>query len=68
VSNSKIAEIYNELRTLQLVRHPHAIAVLLRVFLETSVDQYLTTAGISLTFSTPNPPKDKSLRRKVEEL
>ncbi len=48
VSNAKILEIYTELRTLLLAKHPHAIAVLLRVFLETSVDQYLTAAATFL--------------------
>jgi hypothetical protein len=41
--------------------------VLLRVFLETSVDHYLTSANISLTFPTPNGNKDKSLKKKVDE-
>jgi len=67
VSNAKVQEIYNELRGLQLTRHPHAIAVLLRVFLETSVDHYLTVQGISLHFPTPGGNKDKSLKKKVEE-
>ena len=48
-------------------KHPHAIAVLLRVLLETSVDHYLTKATLSLTFPTPNGPKDKSLKKKVDE-
>jgi hypothetical protein len=39
----------------------------LRVFLETSVDQYLTTVGIPLIVSTPGGDKDKSMRKKVEE-
>ena len=67
ITNPKIEEIYNELRTLQLSKHPHAIAVLLRVLLETSVDHYLTKATISLTFQTPNGAKDKSLKKKVDE-
>ena len=67
VSNSKLFEIYTELRTLPLSKHPHAIAVLLRVFLETSVDHYLRAAGIPLTSATPNGNKDKILRKKVEE-
>src|SRR5580704_4155085 len=46
IGNPKIEEIYNELRTLLLEKHPHAIAVLLRVFLETSVDDYLTRSSI----------------------
>lgn len=67
VSNPKIQEIYQELRTLLLSKHPHAIAVLLRVFLETSVDHYLKSVSISLTFPTGAGDKDKSLRKKVEE-
>jgi len=67
VTNNKILEIYTELRRLQLTRYPHAIAVLLRVFLETSVDHYLKSVNISLQFSTLGGMKDKSLRKKVEE-
>jgi hypothetical protein len=68
ITNPKIEEIYNELRVLQLSKHPHAIAVLLRVLLETSVDHYLTKAKISLTFPTPNGhQKDKFLKNKVDE-
>ena len=67
ITNPKIEEIYNELRVLQLVKHRHAIAVLLRVLLELSVDHYLTKATIALTVTTPNGPKDKSLKKKVDE-
>jgi hypothetical protein len=67
VVNPKLAEIYNELRNLRLAQYPHAISVLLRVFLETSVDHYLTKAGISLTVTTPAGDKDKKLQKKVEE-
>ena len=67
VTNNKILEIYSELRRLQLSRYPHAIAVLVRVFLETSVDHYLKSVNIPLCVSTPGGNKDKSLRKKVEE-
>lgn len=67
VSNAKIAEIAKELRTLALADYPHSISVLFRVFLEQSVDHYLTAAGISLEKSTPAGAKDKSLRQKVGE-
>lgn len=67
VTNAKIAEIYKELRSLVLVDYPHAISVLFRVFIETSVDQYLTLSGIALSVTTPRGDKDKSLRKKVEE-
>lgn len=67
VSNAKIAEIAKELRTLQLDSFPHSISVLFRVFLEQSVDHYLENHGLSLTETTPAGPKDKKLRKKVEE-
>jgi len=67
VSNSKVAEIAAELRTLSLATYPHAISVLLRVFLEQSVDHYLTKGGVALSFSTPGGKKDKALRKKVGE-
>jgi len=65
LANPKIEEIYEELRSLQLKRHPHAIAVLLRVFLETSVDHFMTQSSLSLTFPTANGPKDNPSRKKL---
>jgi len=65
VSNAKIAEIEKELRTLLLKEHPHGISVLFRVFLEQSVDEFLTRKGVSL--SQPNGKNFKSLREKVTE-
>jgi hypothetical protein len=67
VTNAKIEEIFKELRSLSLVDYPHAISVLFRVFLETSVDEYLTRSGITLVVKTSGGDKDKSLRKKVEE-
>jgi hypothetical protein len=70
IPTAKIAKIYEELKSLQLARHVHAIAVLLRVFLEISVDEYLTTkAGSSLKYKHPKTGQfhDKTLREKVEE-
>jgi hypothetical protein len=54
VSNTKIAEISKELRTLLLSEHPHAISVLFRVFLEQSVDHYLD--GSIFLFKIPRQP------------
>lgn len=65
VTNAKIAEIAKELRTLPLSEYPHSISVLFRVFLEQSVDHYLTAASIPLVTTTPGGPKDKNLRKKV---
>ena len=67
VTNAKIAEITRELRTLQLTNNPHAISILFRVFLEQSVDHYLTAAKIPLRRKTKAGLKDKSLRTKVGE-
>lgn len=68
ITNTKIAEIAKELRTLNLKDSPHAISVLLRVFLEQSIDDYLTRNG-----SSPNNPSGsgkspfKALKEKVIE-
>ncbi len=67
VTNAKIDEITAELRSLPLDDYPHAISVLFRVFLETSVDDYLTRFKISLVVKTGGGDKDKSLTKKVEE-
>jgi hypothetical protein len=71
VSNAKIAEIVKELRDLPLVQYPHSISVLFRVFLETSVDHFLSVSGVPLhvVVKTKGGDKsvDKSLRKKVEE-
>ena len=67
VGNPKIAEILKELRSLPLTNYPHAISVLFRVFLETSVDEYLTRSSIPLVVKTAGGDKDKPLRKKVEE-
>ena len=71
VSNPKIAEIVKELRRLPLGDYPHSVSVLFRVFLETSVDHFLTMCGISLTVKVPTKggtqTKPKSLDAKVRE-
>lgn len=45
IPNPKIAAIFRELKTLKLKDHPHSISVMLRVFLELSVDVHLTRNG-----------------------
>lgn len=70
VTVPKIDGIYQELRTLQLSKHVHAIGVLLRVFIEMSVDEYLVSqAKVSLKFKEPNSGReiDKVLKNKVKE-
>ena len=57
VSNAKLAEIFKELRSLTLADFPHAISVLFRVFLEISVDDYLTRSTIPLIVNCPMGPE-----------
>jgi len=69
VTDNRIAEIYGELKTLKLGEWRNAIAVLMRVFLEMSVDHFLEQNHIPL--STPNPTgggvHHKKFDRKLRE-
>jgi hypothetical protein len=67
ITDPKIAEILDEMKRLQPEEHQHACAVLLRVFLELSVDDYLTKHGISLDVPNPNGKTPKKLAKKVAE-
>ena len=70
VSKAKVAEIFKELKTLRMKDHPNACAVLLRVFLELSVDSYLRTSGIGTQFKEPKSGKmlEKDLKRKLQDV
>jgi len=68
VTDNRISEIYQELRTLKLADARNAIAVLLRVFLEMSVDHFLENNGGSLTFKSPDgKTRHKKLDKKLAE-
>jgi len=67
VTQNRIADIYKELRTLHLTDGPNAIAVLLRVFLELSVDYYLIKHGGSLKYTAGTKEIWKSLDAKLAE-
>lgn len=72
VTDNRIAEIYKELRTLRFedgpCPAPNAIAVLLRVFLEMSVDHFLEASGKKLTKPKPGGGEYyRSLDDKVQE-
>ena len=68
-TNAKIEKIYNELRILQLSKHVHAIGVLMRVFLEMSVDDYLVNkAGSTLSVMKNGHEHFKKLDAKVKEV
>jgi hypothetical protein len=72
VTDPRIAEIFKELRTLKLEEGPspapNAIAVLLRVFLEMSVDHYLDHNGGSLKAVDNGRERWKKLDRKLTEV
>lgn len=69
VSDNRLALIYKELRTLRLIDAPNAIAVLLRVFLELSVDHFLENNGGSLKFTASGRgEKWKTLDKKLAEV
>lgn len=68
VTDNRIAEIYKELRTLKLDDANNAIAVLLRVFLEMSVDHFLEKSGSQLDEVLPNSKRRwKDLQKKLAE-
>jgi hypothetical protein len=68
VTDNRISQIYKELRTLKLVDARNAIAVLLRVFLELSVDHFLENNGGSLTYKDGTRERFKKLDKKLAEV
>lgn len=70
IQDSKIASIFRELRSLRIDQHPNAIAVLLRVFLELSIDHYMDFHSLPLRFKDEKNNKviDKPLKRKLGEV
>jgi hypothetical protein len=69
VADNKAAEILKELKRLRVEEFPHAIAVLLRVFLELSVDHYMDAKKLPLRIADPKGNKrDKSLKNKIHEV
>lgn len=68
ITDNRIAEIYKELRTLKLDDAPNSIAVLLRVFLEMSVDHFLEANKIPLRSKNPDgSTRHKKLDKKLGE-
>lgn len=69
IGHRRIGLIFEELRGLKVAQARNAIAVLFRVFLELSVDNYMDTRHISLTVKDKGGhEKDKNLRTKVTEV
>lgn len=70
VTDNRTAEVLKELRRLKVDEFPHAIAVLLRVFLELSVDHYMDAHKLPLQSVDPKGghKRDKSLKAKTQEV
>jgi hypothetical protein len=70
VTDNRAAEIAKELRRLKVDEFPHAIAVLLRVFIELSIDHYMDTHKMPLWYVDPKGgnKRDKGLNHKMREV
>ena len=68
VTDNRISEIYKELRNLKMDDAPNAIAVLMRVFLEMSVDYFLEHNGGSLKAVDNGRMRWKKLDKKLKEV
>lgn len=69
VTDNRIAEIYQELYDLKMENARNAVAVLLRVFLELSIDHFLEQNNVPLDIPKPSGGGTffKSLDQKVKE-
>jgi len=67
IPEPRIAAVFKELTRMKAPDFPNAGAVLLRVFLELSVDAILAREGIPLTFTHKGHTGDKKLKTKVKE-
>lgn len=63
----KIRSIEQELRKLPLGTYPNAISTLLRVFLELSIDHYLSSKNIPITHTNAGRVVPVKLKKKVDE-
>ncbi len=70
VQDSKVAAIFKELKGLRVDEYPNAIAVLLRVFLELSVDHYMDSNSLPLKYKDTKNNKivEKSLKKKIADV
>lgn len=68
VTDPRIAEVFKELRVLKMDDAPNAIAVMMRVFLEMSVDHFLENNGGKLKAVDNGRERWKKLDKKLTEV
>jgi len=70
IQDSRVASIFKELKSLKLGDAPNAVAVLLRVFLELSVDHYMRRHSLPIRIKDPKSGKesDKKLSKKIADV
>ena len=61
IDNARLNRIYHELQDLLVAKFRNAVAVLLRVFVELSTDEYGKRHGISFKLTNPKAPRDKEI-------
>lgn len=48
INNSRINNVYRELKSIEVEKFPNAVSITFRVFLEISIDEYITTNSITI--------------------
>jgi hypothetical protein len=62
ITHARVLKIFNELKSLDIDRYPNAVAVLFRVFIELSLDCFITRED----FTDHELSEDSKLSRKIE--
>lgn len=62
ITDPRPAEIYGEIKRLRVDKNPNAVAVLLRVFLEMSIEHYMAKEGLP---TKKNDNSEKTLNAKI---
>lgn len=70
ILDNRVASIFKELKSLKLDDAPNAAAVLLRVFLELSVDHYMRRHSLPIRIKDPKSGKEnhKKLSNKIDDV
>ena len=67
IDEQRIAKVFRELSGMLLNTHPNAVAVLLRVFVELSVDCFIERSGLTPEGSLTSSSSHESLEKKIEK-